>query len=380
MTCDKIHSAPERQLGGFKGKTGSKFALVDLYLLFERIKMEDELGKISPACSYFVDVEAIPSISSERVEEIRPLITLLLKLILGLAHRPIIPLALRTLLILPPQLERHEQRAAKQEEHHIRQHHTMTLVESRTLEVNIGRNDTIQISPAYYESQHNTALVDTLGIIGHPGNRVCNARVNPQRAEKGTSILHRRVARADKHTKADDAEQRDDYVAHAARLCAIGNEPNTNRQRRGGGIGRDGEELRFNRRPARDAQVTHDGGQEQTECVERHVAAHVDDHTDPHLPVEPGLPKVLHGEFLVRGGGLLVEFEAANDAGAVIVGEELGFVGEIVDHPERGDADEDGEETFEDEDPGPARVAADAVHFFNGGGEEAAKGAGESGG
>jgi hypothetical protein len=78
----------------------------------------------------------------------------------------------------------------------------------------------------------------------------------------------------------------------------------------------------------------------------------------------------------VLGGRLPVGFEAAQDALAVVVGQELGVVGEVVDEPVAGDADEDGREPLEDEDPGSAGLAAYAAHFGDGGGEQAAETAG----
>ena len=90
-----------------------------------------------------------------------------------------------------------------------------------------------------------------------------------------------------------------------------------------------------------------DGREEKGECVEGTVGAHVDECVEPGFVVFDGGPEVLHLEGLVLGGGLLVGFQTADDALAVDVGEEVGFVGEVKDHPEGGEADEDSGETFE---------------------------------
>lgn len=80
------------------------------------------------------------------------------------------------------------------------------------------------------------------------------------------------------------------------------------------------------------------------------------------------------------GARLLVLLEPADDAASVVEGEEFGLVGEVLHHPEGDDADEDGDDALEDEDPRPAWLAAYAVHLGDGGGEEAAKGTGDRGG
>jgi hypothetical protein len=47
-------------------------------------------------------------------------------------------------------------------------------------------------------------------------------------------------------------------------------------------------------------------------------------------------------------------------------------------HPEADDRNHDGEESFEDEDPGPARLSTDTVHVHDSSGQQATKGSGES--
>jgi hypothetical protein len=57
------------------------------------------------------------------------------------------------------------------------------------------------------------------------------------------------------------------------------------------------------------------------------------------------------GRYLVFGTGLLVFFKSSDDSGAIVDGEESRLVGEIVDHPVRNNANDHGNQAFEDEDP-----------------------------
>ena len=83
---------------------------------------------------------------------------------------------------------------------------------------------------------------------------------------------------------------------------------------------------------------------------------------DPRLPIEKTAPDVVPAEILARGAELVVGLEAAHDERALLLGEELGRVREVLDDPERRRARDDGDEALEDEDPRPRRLAPDAVH------------------
>lgn len=51
------------------------------------------------------------------------------------------------------------------------------------------------------------------------------------------------------------------------------------------------------------------------------------------------------------GTGLLVFLESSDHSGAIVDGEECGLVWEIVDHPIGNDANDHGNQAFENEDP-----------------------------
>lgn len=75
----------------------------------------------------------------------------------------------------------------------------------------------------------------------------------------------------------------------------------------------------------------------------------------------------------------LVLAQAPLDVRAFFGGEPFCVFGELGDDEEEDDGDDGGEDALEDEDPAPALVAAQVVHFADCGGEEAAEGAGEGG-
>jgi hypothetical protein len=84
---------------------------------------------------------------------------------------------------------------------------------------------------------------------------------------------------------------------------------------------------------------------------------------DPDFPVEEGI----FDEFvLVRlRTAVVVELESFDDKSTLILGEELGSVGVIVQHPERGNGDNDGSNTLEDENPSLKDEASCQMDSFN---------------
>lgn len=105
--------------------------------------------------------------------------------------------------------------------------------------------------------------------------------------------------------------------------------------------------------------IANDGWQEETEGIEWHVAAHVDDHPEPHFIILECLYNSQLAEPLMLIGTLFIFTQTTDDADGIGVGEEFSVVGEVVYHVERGDTEDDGYDAFEDEDPGPAVFVAD---------------------
>ena len=185
-----------------------------------------------------------------------------------------------------------------------------------------------------------------------------------------------RLAR-DEQGEPDHAEHARENIAQPALAGSIGDIADTDGHDGGSRVGRYGEQLRVG---GFVAKPTDDRRQEERKGIQRHIGAHIDEGVQPSLPVCDTSPEVPHLKGFMLGAGLLVELQAADDALAVGRGEEGGVVGEVVDHPDGDDADEYGRDAFEDEDPGPAGLVADAVHLADGCCEEAAEGAGERGG
>ncbi|GJD04251.1 hypothetical protein ColKHC_13076 [Colletotrichum higginsianum] len=274
--------------------------------------------------------------------------------------------------------EVHEDGAAEQEEDLVAEDDAVAgEVPGRlVLEVDVGRDDAVEVAPADDHAEHDGALEGALGVVDDPGERVGDGRVDAGGAEEGAGVLDLRVARDDEEDEADDADDDGGDVAVAAPAGAVRDDADGDGQGGGDGVGGHGEQLGLGAGVAHAAQ---DGGQEEREGVQGHEAAHVDGHVAVRLPVLEGgvdvaLVKVLGGAALLAGD------EAALDADAVVRGEEAGVLGPVEDHPPAEDADEDGGQALDDEDPSPAGLAADAVHGGDGGGEQAAEGAGEGGG
>ena len=75
------------------------------------------------------------------------------------------------------------------------------------------------------------------------------------------------------------------------------------------------------------------------------------------------------------GGSLLIFRKAAADSDAVFSSEKAGSVGPIENHPPAEDANEDSGNSFNNENPSPTWLPANAVHGSNCCGEEATEGA-----
>ena len=74
---------------------------------------------------------------------------------------------------------------------------------------------------------------------------------------------------------------------------------------------------------------------------------------------------------------LAIHDKTALNANAIICAEETSCLGPIKDKPPTKATRDNSSETFEDENPGPTVLAAESIHLFNSGSEQATKGAGE---
>lgn len=168
-----------------------------------------------------------------------------------------------------------------------------------------------------------------------------------QSSEERPSILYIWILRSEHHRKAGNGDQRRQDVTPTSSPRLVSDEPQRNRQDRRRSIWWYRQQVRNGTAILRKACLDN-GRDEKTESVERSIIAHVDHGEGPGLPVLDRLPEVGHLELLVVGAGLPVEFQAADYAFAVIIGEELGFVWEVVDHPVTRYTNENRSETLED--------------------------------
>jgi hypothetical protein len=123
-----------------------------------------------------------------------------------------------------------------------------------------------------------------------------------------------------------------------------------------------------------------DAREEERERIERAIRTSVQEHAKPDLPVQERLPDHTQLQALSRGRELVVRLQTADNDGALLSGQELGGVREVLDDPERQDAGDDGGEPFEDEDPRPGGLAANSVHIGDAEGEQATEGTRDRGG
>lgn len=70
---------------------------------------------------------------------------------------------------------------------------------------------------------------------------------------------------------------------------------------------------------------------------------------------------------------LLIRLQPVVNSEAVFLGQERGLIGKVMHHPDGDYPDDNGHEAFQDEDPGPASLASNAMHLSDGGGEKTSK-------
>ena len=252
--------------------------------------------------------------------------------------------------------------AAEKSDDQVSQHHAVARDVPRGVlgPIDVAAHDPVQVAPPDDDPERDAALVHAFGVVRRPRDRVRDARVDAQRTQEGAGVPDPRAFGAEEHGKPDDAEQGDANVTETTFPGPVGDVADADGQTRGRRVRRDREQLRPR---VRVPEIADDGGEEEGEGVQGPVGAHVDDGGQPGLPVLDRGPEVRHLELLVLRARLLIPFQAADDAGPVDIGQEARLIREVVDHPEGSEADDDGQEAFEDEDPGPPSLAADTPHL-----------------
>lgn len=123
----------------------------------------------------------------------------------------------------------------------------MAGVETRAfaLDVDVGRDDSVEIAPADDYAQDDSALVDAVDVVGDPGERVGDARVDAHGAEEGSGILDAWVGRADQHAEPDDRQAGYSHAEISSEAAAIREPAGGDGQDRRAGVGWDRKKLRM---------------------------------------------------------------------------------------------------------------------------------------
>lgn len=177
------------------------------------------------------------------------------------------------------------------------------------------------------------------------------------------------------HDETSNSDGDDDHVEDTSLAGTISEPTNNDGHSRGNSVRRDREKLCVCTGVAHTSQ---DGGQEERESVQGHQATHVDDGVAPALPVLEGGGDVAT-VVLFSGVGLVVGSKTTTDTNAVLRGEEASGTRPVEDHPPAECTDEHGSDALlllsedakakgqcvsylNDENPGPAVLATNAIH------------------
>ena len=87
-------------------------------------------------------------------------------------------------LVLTLQHDVHEESSTEQEQEHVGKDDTVAsaVVWGLPLVVNVGGHDTVHVTPADNDTNHDTTLERTLDVVGSPCQRVGNCGVDPHGA------------------------------------------------------------------------------------------------------------------------------------------------------------------------------------------------------
>jgi hypothetical protein len=272
--------------------------------------------------------------------------------------------------------------------------------------VDVGGDDTVQVSPAHDETDGDAAFVDAFHIVGGPGDGVGDAGVDSEGAEVDACVLDGgfggswrstekgqleigswtmgangekggMLGITNQHSKSCNPQEANRNIAQPSLPCPVRCKSNNDRQYGGNRVWWHAQQLRFRRRIT---QFPDDGRHEQRKRIQGTITTHVDNHARIGLPVLHRRPEISHLEVFVLGTALLILLQPANHPAPVIDRQKLGFIGEVLHHPEGDDADEDGSNAFQDENPCPTWLAAYTIHSGDGSSEETAKGSSHGGG
>lgn len=265
--------------------------------------------------------------------------------------QPIIPLAPLPLRILPAHQQIYDGAANTTDPQHAQTDAVTGGIPRRLgLKEDVGGDDTTDVSHTDLERGGHTALVVAGNEVGHPAQDDGLRDVSSGNNEEEGKVLYTAgevvLGEQDdiphgRNTQARDAEE-------IAMLHTIRDPSRAQGQHRRHNEDRNTPNLRHGRSVSK---LLDDGGREEGACVARVDDAEVGEGAEVDFGVAHDAAE---GDFVhaVHAGFAGVVAEAGDEHGALGFGEEGCGFGPVGDPPLRHEADDDGQEAFEDEDPG----------------------------
>lgn len=183
---------------------------------------------------------------SQSINEIWSLVTANPNLVWSLALMHVVPGSGQPLSVLDSQKNMHSDGAAQQAQGQRREDDSVAGVEMWCfgLDVDVGRDNSVKIAPADHYSQDDSALVDAVDVVGDPGERVGDTRVDAHSTEEGSCVLNSWVGRADQKTEAHNPDAGYAHAEVSSEATPVCEPADCNGQDSGAGIRWDREKLR----------------------------------------------------------------------------------------------------------------------------------------
>lgn len=108
----------------------------------------------------------------------------------------VVAFAGQALGVLPPQGDVHEDGSAKKADHEVGQNHSVSSKVSWSilLQVDVRRDDAVQVTPADDDSNDHTSLVDTFNVVGAPSEGVWDRWIDTSCSEEDSDVLNGGIA------------------------------------------------------------------------------------------------------------------------------------------------------------------------------------------
>lgn len=131
----------------------------------------------------------------ETVNEVGPIVASNPYLIRRLAFMHVIPLARTARGVLPPQRRVHEDGASQETDGKEGQDRSVTwyVMGSIFAQVDVRRDNAIEVPPADHDSNNDASFVDAFDIVRAPRDRIWDGGIDPGCSEKGAHVLDRGV-------------------------------------------------------------------------------------------------------------------------------------------------------------------------------------------